>query len=175
MAKPQSDVLRRLLYIVGLPPELLITLQFKDQCTFSFLEQPVINFKAATEDSEPTDYSENTSKSTLCLLCKVKSPNVLDQHQHAKSDWHNYNLKQKIKGRPAVSEDGFEKLIGDLDESLSGSELESSDSEDEHKETTLSALLKKQVKISQPGNEDPEEIQVGKKRNISGQAGLFKG
>jgi hypothetical protein len=65
-------------------------------------------------------------------------------------------LKQKIKGANPVGEADFEKLIGDLDESISGSESEESDEEDEDedgnkpKESTLSALLKRQAKISSP-------------------------
>ena len=166
MATLQSDVLKRPLYIFDLPPELLVNLQLKDQSTFPFPDRPIISPKGAIEDGKSIEDSETekTSSSTSCLLCNAKFPNVLDQRQHARSDWHNYNLKQKIKGRPAVSEDDFEKLIGDLDESLSGSESESSESEDERKETTLSALLKKQAKISQPSNEEQEEVQTRKKR-----------
>jgi hypothetical protein len=66
-------------------------------------------------------------------------------------------LKQKIKGAKPVGEADFEKLIGDLDESISGSESSESeeDEEDEDghkpKDSTLSALLRKQAKISSPG------------------------
>jgi hypothetical protein len=85
---------------------------------------------------------------------------VAEQRNHVRSDLHGYNLKQRIKGQEAVGEAEFEKLIGDLDESISGSE--SSESEDEDvdedgnkpKESTLSALLKKQAKISHPEFDD---------------------
>lgn len=164
MAELQSGVLRRPLYIFDLPPELLITLQLRDQSTVSLPDRIEPNPNVALEDGGTPDDPGKTITSTSCLLCSATFPNVLDQRQHARSDWHNYNIKQKIKSRPAVSEDEFEKLIGDLDESLSGSESESSGSEDDRKETALSALLKKQAKISQSGNEDQKEIQVGKKR-----------
>lgn len=65
-------------------------------------------------------------------------------------------MKQKIKGAHPVGEADFEKLIGDLDESLSGSESNESDEDEEvddgnkTKESTLSALLKRQAKISSP-------------------------
>ena len=81
-----------------------------------------------------------------------------------KSDWHNYNLKQKVRGGNSVSENEFEKLVDELDESISGSGSESTDSEadgDGGRETTLTALLKKQAKLTQP---DGEEDFIPKKR-----------
>lgn len=55
-----------------------------------------------------------------------------------------------------MGEADFEKLIGELDESISGSDSSESDEDDEQedgtkpKESTLSALLKKQAKITDP-------------------------
>lgn len=65
-----------------------------------------------------------------------------------KSDWHGYNLKQKLKGLTPVTEIEFEKLVGELDESISGSESSTeSDIENDTKDSTLTALLKRQAKI----------------------------
>ena len=78
-----------------------------------------------------------------------------------RSDFHGYNLKQKMRGRKAVDEVEFERLVGQLDESISGSD--SSDSEDSEgddengtksKDTTLSALLKRQAKMTDGDAED---------------------
>lgn len=93
---------------------------------------------------------------------------MLDQRSHQKSDLHHYNLKQKLRGqKKPVSEADFEKLIGDLDESLSGSDSEESeDDEGEKKETTLSALLKKQATLAgkeKGGDDDDEEWGRGKR------------
>lgn len=58
---------------------------------------------------------------------------------------------------PSIDEATFVRMIGDLDESLSGSESEDSEDEDEGNkpgDTTLSALLRKQAKISNEGQED---------------------
>jgi hypothetical protein len=86
-------------------------------------------------------------------MCKATFYNVEDQRQHVRSDFHRYNLKLQIKGISSVSEVTFIKQIGDLDESISGSESEESDDEDENTKTngdsTLMALLKRQAKISQ--------------------------
>ena len=164
MAKPQSDILKKPLYIFDLPPELLVTLSLKDQSTVANPEAVHIGRSSSSEPVQHHDEPDLTVKKTLCSLCGASFLNALEQRQHARSDWHNYNLKQKLRGKSAVSEEEFEKLIANLDESLSGSESESSESEDERKETTLSALLKKQARISQSANDGQDEVLVGKKR-----------
>lgn len=50
--------------------------------------------------------------STSCSLCNVIFSTVEDQRSHVRSDLHGYNLKQKLRGLPAVSENEFERLIG---------------------------------------------------------------
>lgn len=89
---------------------------------------------------------------------------MLDQRSHQKSDLHNYNLKQKLRGQKPVSENDFEKLIGDLDESLSGSDSEDEDDDEEadKKESTLTALLKKQATLAEKQNNEDDEEQWGR-------------
>jgi hypothetical protein len=101
---------------------------------------------------------------------------VEDQRSHIRSDLHGYNLKQKIRGEQPVTEGEFEKLVGDLDESLSGSD--SSDSEDDdngatRKDTTLSALLKKQAAVQSTNNEDIDEFAPNKRKPGSGKSPLL--
>ena len=108
--------------------------------------------------------SEEGSPSTTCQLCRTSFPSVQEQRLHVKSDWHNYNLKQKMRGAHSVSEIEFERLVDELDESISGSESESSESEADGegaKESTLSVLLKKQAKLGHP---DLKEEFMPKKR-----------
>ncbi|OCT50580.1 finger and ankyrin domain protein [Cladophialophora carrionii] len=144
-----NPLLRRPLYIYDLPPELLFTLTV-----------------AGKEHSQPPDHTppdeptvrrtnnneDGVTNSTSCSLCKVIFNSVQDQRNHVKSDFHRYNLKLSIKQQPLVDEATFVRLIGDLDESLSGSD--SDDSEDENDDglkagdSTLTALLRKQAKIS---------------------------
>ena len=74
-------------------------------------------------------------------------------------------MKQKIRGAQSVSENEFEKLVDDLDESISGSGSESSESEADgegSKESTLSALLRKQAKLGQPSTQ--EEVTPKKRK-----------
>ena len=81
-----------------------------------------------------------------------------------KSDWHGYNLKQKLRRGLSVTENEFEKLVDDLDESISGSGSDSdeSENEDDRKEGTLAALLKKQAKLNHTGED--QSIDAPKKR-----------
>lgn len=81
-----------------------------------------------------------------------------DQRQHVRSDFHKYNLKLSLKELPCVDEATFVKLIGDLDESISGSDTEDSEEDEEAQgvpgDTILSALLKKQANLHPSGVED---------------------
>lgn len=120
--------------------------------------------------------SDNAVGSKSCSLCGVAFHTVEDQRSHVRSDLHGYNLKQRLRGANAVSEGDFEHLIGNLDESLSGSD--SSDSEDdEHgnarKETTLSALLKKQAAISSTTTDSSEDPAPKNPKRGSGKAPLY--
>lgn len=96
--------------------------------------------------------AENLVGSQACSLCGLSFASVEDQRSHQKSDWHHYNLKQKLRASAPVSEAEFEKLVGDLDESLSGSDSSESDDDDEDnrtsKDSTLTALLRKQATLA---------------------------
>ena len=94
-----------------------------------------------------------------------------------RSDFHGYNLKQKIRGRKPVTETEFEKLVGELDESISGSDTTESDDSDENetngvktKETTLSALLKRQAKVA---DGDAEDAPTKKRKRGAGKPPLL--
>lgn len=72
-----------------------------------------------------------------------------------------------MAGGKSVNENEFEKLIDELDESISGSGSDSSESDvdgDGAKESTLSALLKKQAALSHGVAEEGELILKRKKR-----------
>lgn len=88
-----------------------------------------------------------------------------------KDDWHGYNLKQKLGGRSPVTENEFEKLVEDLDESISGSESSESDSNDDHRGSTLVTLLKKQARIAHAGSK--KDGNVPKKKRGSGRPPLI--
>ncbi|PVI06364.1 ankyrin repeat and zinc finger domain-containing protein 1 [Periconia macrospinosa] len=164
----EEAALSKPLYVFDLPEEILSTITLKTQPHLPTREPPQPSEKSAEEPAERLE-SENGSpaKATSCNLCGLNFATVPDQRNHVRSDLHGYNLKQKLKGLKPVGEADFEKLVGDLDESISGSE--SDESEDDFdddgskpKESTLSALLKKQAKIS--GSEFDEFASQKKQR-----------
>jgi len=150
-----AHLLERPLYVFDLPDELLATLTLKDQSERPPQEAPLETRKEVDASEKGDNDDAAPAKATSCNLCGLSFATLADQRSHVRSDLHGYNLKQKIKGAKPVGEAEFEKLIGDLDESISGSESSESDEEDEEegskpKDSTLSALLKKQAKISDP-------------------------
>ena len=159
-----------------LPKELLATLEYKDQSGRPIAEPTPEARETPNEPSEKADGEDGgASKATSCNLCALNFSSVAEQRKHVRSDLHGYNLKQKIKGQKPVGEVEFEKLIGELDESLSGSESSESDEDDEDengkpKDSTLSALLKKQAKISDP---EFDEFASRKKQRGPGNAPLL--
>lgn len=134
------------------------------------------------EDEEhtrtPSEKSPDASTETLvgsqsCSLCGMTFSSLQDQRSHLKSDFHNYNLKQKMRNRKPVSEMEFEKLIEDLDESLSGSDSEDEVEEEDsdRQDSTLTALLKKQARLADKRGDGGEE----ETPDESGSAGRNRG
>ncbi|KAK1768733.1 hypothetical protein QBC33DRAFT_488865 [Phialemonium atrogriseum] len=177
MEKKEDELLRRPLYLYDLPQEVLDTLSLKTDAEGQ--EQQVIEQGIGRPSDESPDLTtESVAGSQACSLCGVVFPTIQEQKSHLKSDYHHYNLKQKIRGHKPVSEAEFEKLIENLDESLSGSD--SSDTEDEDdepskKDTTLTALLKKQATLAErkQGNEVDEEDGARKKKPTPGKHPLL--
>lgn len=157
-----------------LPKELLLTLHLRSTSSSQLSERNISTHNIDLEPQDATSHSaaEPKKSSTSCLLCGINFPNVLEQRRHVRSDWHGYNLKQRIKGLQSVNEGQFEKLVEDLDESISGSEESESDSDDEQKDNTLNALLKKQAKLHH-GSPNPDMDAPNKVKRGSGSPPLF--
>jgi hypothetical protein len=142
--------------VFDLPQELLSTIQLKDNASATIADEPESADNSKSERSGNEDGTE--SSATSCGLCRLSFPSVSEQRSHVRSDLHGYNTKQKMRGLKAVGETEFEKLVGELDESISGSDSDGSnssggdddDDKTNKKDTTLSALLKKQAKIADP-------------------------
>lgn len=163
--------------VFDLPEELLATLTLKDQPHRPLPPSPPRTPNTPSKSQETPESDENVpAKATSCSLCGLSFASVAEQRSHIRSDLHGYNLKQKIKGAKLVGEADFEKLIGDLDESISGSESSESDEDEDDqdgtkpKDTTLSALLKRQAKISHP---EPDEFAVTKRQRGPGKPPLL--
>ncbi|OAP61274.1 hypothetical protein AYL99_03475 [Fonsecaea erecta] len=156
-----NPFLRRPLYIYDLPTELLLTLTIAGREQSQPPQPQESRPEGIPADRENSLSEDGVANSTSCALCRVTFDSVQDQRLHVKSDLHRYNLKLSIKQTPPVDEATFTKMIGDLDESLSGSDSEGSDEEDEEVakggDSTLTALLRRQARISHPQASDGTE------------------
>ncbi|CAK7232262.1 hypothetical protein SCUCBS95973_008202 [Sporothrix curviconia] len=124
-----DDILRRPLYLYGLPADVLATLApvSKENATGSILSSS--ETPAADADAEiDLPSGPSLASSEACALCCLSFDSHADKRDHFKSDLHLFNLKQKLSGKAPVSEDDFERLASTVDESLSGSEWSESDS-----------------------------------------------
>lgn len=168
--KPQDDLLRRPLYLYDLPAQVLDSLSLESDFDGQATEVAGEDKEPERDDTRQGLIPDGTTGTQACSLCGLAFATVLEQRGHLKSDLHQYNLKQKLRGLDPVSEGDFEKLVGDLDESLSGSD--SSDSEDDddtsRKETTLSALLKKQATLAEKNNADGDEEEPTRRKRGGG-------
>ena len=134
-----------------------MTLHLKDPTISPSTDRSSPHAPEAAQETNVETLIGPVKPSTTCQLCGNISSSVQEQRLHVKTDWHKYNLKQKIKGAQSVSENEFEKLVDDLDESISGSGSESSESEADGEgsnESTLSALLKKQAKLDHSNTQE---------------------
>ncbi|KAI1635835.1 hypothetical protein F4809DRAFT_612080 [Biscogniauxia mediterranea] len=179
-SKKPDDLLKRPLYLYDLPHEVLSNLTLKEDADAQNLDADTpFSSQTPSNDISRSSSPENLVGSQACSLCGLSFASVQDQRGHLKSDWHHYNLKQKLRAQKPVSEAEFEKLLGDLDESLSGSA--SSDTEDEEdeagrsKESTLTALLKKQATLAdrsrnsnKAGDDEEAEEGFARKRQRGG-------
>lgn len=97
------------------------------------------------KESESSSSSDITSKKEgnveeqgrNCHYCGVipidkADPNYI--RNHYKQDYHRYNIKRNFHHQPPLSEDEFDKLVGELDESISGSESGSNNSSEENED-----------------------------------------
>ncbi|PNY28838.1 VMS1-like protein [Tolypocladium capitatum] len=167
MANHNEELLRRPLYVYDLPGEVLETLTLKaDSDSIVVADQGT---PRPSSEKSPGASTDNPVGSQSCSLCGLTFATLQDQRSHLKSDLHHYNLKQKLRGQKPVSESEFEKLIGDLDESLSGSDSDDSeDGEDDgRQESTLTALLKRQARLADKksdvgGDKASEESSTGR-------------
>uniref|UniRef100_A0A8C4R6Q5 Ankyrin repeat and zinc finger domain-containing protein 1 n=1 Tax=Eptatretus burgeri TaxID=7764 RepID=A0A8C4R6Q5_EPTBU len=65
-----------------------------------------------------------------CSTCLCQLDGRQEQVEHYKTDWHRFNLKQRLVGGSPVSAERFEAITGDIS-SISGSGSESGESSDE--------------------------------------------
>lgn len=93
-----------------------MTLHRKEISTTSLPQAPSPTPPTTDDKSSANDIPVNgtVAASTSCALCDVRFSNVAEQRSHVRSDWHGYNLKQRLKGLKTVNETEFEKLVGGM-------------------------------------------------------------
>ncbi|CAG8055674.1 unnamed protein product [Penicillium olsonii] len=151
-----EELLKRPLYVYDLPQELLDSLKAKTTGQ-PVAEEPV---GPSSEELEQAAQDSAIATSNLCSLCNVSYSSVQDQRSHVRSDHHRYNVKSQLRGNAPLGELEFSKAVGELDESISGSESSETEEEDGDGATgnTLSALLKKQAKLNHPDEESVANV-----------------
>lgn len=97
----------RPLYLYALPPDLLDVLAVKDGPQQQ--DGRALDEREATPRSVPLDGAQG---SLSCSLCDQVFAALDEQKNHVRSDWHRYNLRQRLRGGRPVAEAEFEKLIG---------------------------------------------------------------
>ncbi|KAK4561691.1 hypothetical protein LTR86_004370 [Recurvomyces mirabilis] len=166
--KAADKLLQRPLYVFDLPEELLYTLQLRIQSSTATTEEAGEASPTLTEGQTNGSHDDSPKASLSCALCNLYFSDLQEQRSHVRSDLHGYNLKQKLRGKKAVGENEFERLVGELDESLSGSDDTSSEDEDgtedgsRPRDTTLNALLKRQAKLT---DGDADDAPVRRKKD----------
>ena len=119
---PATSITARYLIaaVFDLPPELLSTVE--PLTSQANIESGSLSRSASSEkDTESKADGEANKAATSCGLCLVAFDDVAHQRRHFRSDWHGYNARRALRGQPALGEDEFEKTVGDLDSSISGS------------------------------------------------------
>ncbi|CAK5267797.1 unnamed protein product [Mycena citricolor] len=128
------------LHVYSLPIELLDTLSPRDL----FGEIPS---RSTSPVPAPAASTSANGSSRACNICNGASfLDVEEQRAHYRSDWHRYNVKSRLKGGPAVSEQEFLTLVDGLEDSISGSASEESDGDDS--DDAVDALVKKTTRTS---------------------------
>lgn len=97
-----------------------------------------------------------------CVSCGISSfGDAESQREHVKCDWHRYNVKMRVLGRPAVGEDEFDALVEDDDvASISGSDDEYEDEydESESRENQGGSLGPYCIFRVRAGDSDPQSV-----------------
>ena len=98
--------------VFDLPEELLYTLTLKSENSIT-PQQQLLQEKTQSKPIESPPFEDGfPAKATSCNLCGLNFASLQEQRNHVKSDLHNYNLKQRMRGLQPVSEPVFERLIG---------------------------------------------------------------
>ena len=97
--------------VYDLPLDVLASLVPKPEAEGQAQLLPEQNTESLHDRSSSDPTTDDAVGAQACSLCGLTFPNVQDQKNHLRSDFHHYNLKQKLRGRKPVSEAEFEELL----------------------------------------------------------------
>lgn len=128
------------------------------------------------ENAENKKKSVDEQTGPTCRYCgtipgDAEDPNYI--RNHYRRDYHRYNIKRGFHNQSPLTEEEFEKLVGELDESISGSDSSDSEPSDTDDTDPVGRLLKK-TKLgsipegSQASNNPSDEEDDEKQREITG-------
>ena len=65
------------------------------------------------QEQQSVDGTESSEAAGLgCSLCRSnRFESIQDQRHHFSSDWHRYNVKRRLAGKPAVNEEDWEGMV----------------------------------------------------------------
>jgi len=64
----------------------------------------------------------SAKKGFRCSVCQVDFEDAAAYRAHCRSEWHNFNLKRKVKGLPPLSEEDFAEVGLDMREGFHGAD-----------------------------------------------------
>ncbi|KAJ7576852.1 hypothetical protein C8J56DRAFT_1171158 [Mycena floridula] len=127
-------------HVFSLPPELLQSLTPRN-----LISRPEPQRRSPSPELQPANSNSGARTCTICLGSSF--PDVEEQRNHFRSDWHRYNVKTKLNGGNAVNEADFGEFIDGLEDSLSGS-ASSSDSDDSDESDAVATLVNRQKRVA---------------------------
>mmetsp|Transcript_66087 Transcript_66087/g.166640 ORF Transcript_66087/g.166640 Transcript_66087/m.166640 type:complete len:376 (+) Transcript_66087:119-1246(+) len=65
---------------------------------------------------QPQQQQQPAKKGLKCSACAVEFEDAGAYRQHCRSEWHNFNLKRKVKNLPSVSEEEYAEISLDVRE-----------------------------------------------------------
>lgn len=91
----------------------------------------------------------------FCSYCGPIAQIEQSIQSHYKADYHRYNIKRKLHGQSPLTEEEFDRVIGELDDSISGSDESDEGSLDEaEKDTDTLATLMNSTGLLDPISEE---------------------
>jgi hypothetical protein len=100
-----------MLPVYDLPSDILSTLRLKDDIATIASKQDSDQLRLQIEAQNEDRINASITAAAACSLCKQSFYTVEEQRSHVRSDLHNYNLKQKLRGSGPVSELEFESIV----------------------------------------------------------------